>query len=408
MRRVVVTGLGIVSSIGTSLEEVLTALRHSSSGLRSISEAEELGLKCCVFGPIKGWDPGRLGKRARQTMSTVAQYAAIAAIEAIDDAGLEKEQLGNESTGIAIGTAFGGINEIFPIEQLTVKMKKPSRAGMTGIVKIMNSTAAGNLAVYLGVQGRTYSLSSSFALGTDNIGLAYELIKFGAADICICGAAEEDCRKQLGAYFDNWDGMPKDWNERPTEACRPYDRDRQGFVMSSGAGILILESLEHARKRGAQVYAEVVGYGSANDGADLFRPSGKGLKRAMSQALNAASEQGIDYIDYINTHGTGTPLGDRVEVEVIKEVFGNSAPFVSSTKGLTGHGMGASGAQEAVYTLLMLSHNFIAPTVNLENVASECAGISHVQTLRERKFKTAMSFNVGLGGANSCIIFARM
>ncbi len=286
-----------------------------------------------------------------------------------------------------------------------MKEKKPSRAGMTGTVKVMNSTAAGNLAAYLGVQGRTYSLSSSFALGTDNIGLSYELIKFGLIDVCICGAAEEDCWKQLGAYFDNWDGMPKDWNDRPTEACRPYDRDRQGFVMSSGAGILILEALEHARERGARIYGEIVGYGSANDGADLFRPTGTGLKRAVRQALIAAAERDINDIDYINTHGTGTALGDRVEVEVIKKVFGNSVPVISSTKGLTGHGLGAAGAQEAVYTLLMLSNNFIAPTVNLENIAPECAGIPHVQSILEREFNTAMSFSVGLGGTNSCIIF---
>jgi 3-oxoacyl-[acyl-carrier-protein] synthase-1 len=408
MQRVVVTGLGIVSSIGNSLEEVLTSLRHSFSGLVSMPEMQEFGLKCCVYGPVKGWDPSSLGKQAKQTMSTIAQYAMGAALEALKDAGLKPEQLRNERTGISVGTAFGGIDEVFRMEQFTVMQKKPSRAGMTGIVKIMNSTASGNLGAYLGIRGRIYSLSSSFASGTDNIGHAYELIKYGLQDVCICGSAEEDCWKQLGGYFDNWDGMPKSWNDRPTQACRPYDRDRQGFIMSAGAGILILEALAHAQRRGARIYAEIIGYGSANDGADLFRPTGKGLKRAISQALMAASKQGINKIDYINTHGTGTTLGDRVEVEVIKEVFGNTASPVSSTKGLAGHGMGATGAQEAVYTLLMLSDNFIAPTVNLEKVAPECAGIPHVQSILEGDFSTAMSFNVGLGGTNSCIIFHKI
>lgn len=408
MRRVVVTGLGIVSSIGNQANDVLTSLVQSRSGLMFMPELCNLGLKCCVYGPVKDWNSSGPDKRARQTMSTVAQYVTMAALEALQCAGLEVDQLRNERTGIVVGTSFGGINEVFRIEELVLKRKRPSRAGVTGIVKIMNSTASGNLAAYLGIEGRVYSLSSSFAAGTDNIGHAYELIKYGLQDVCICGSAEEDCWKQLGGYFDNWDGMPKSWNDSPTAACRPYDRNRQGFVMSSGAGILTIEALEHAQRRGANIYAEIVGFGSANDGADMFRPSGIGLKRSMQQALSSASMCGVARVDYINGHGTGTPLGDRIEVQAIKDVFGNSAPLLSSTKGLTGHGMGATGAQEAVYVLLMLHHSFIAPTVNLQNIAEECSGVPHVQSLEERELRTVMNINVGLGGASSALVFRRV
>jgi 3-oxoacyl-[acyl-carrier-protein] synthase-1 len=367
---------------------------------------EEMGLRCCVYGPVKPWDKS-LSKQARQTASTVAQYGVTAAIDAIEDAGLTPGQLCNDRTGVVVGTAFGGISEVFRTEQLVLKQKKPSRAGITGIVKIMNSTVSGNLATYFGINGITCSLSSSFASGADNIGYGYELIKYGLQDVCICGAAEGDCWKQLAAYYDNWGGMPRDCNQRPTEACRPYDRDRQGFVMSAGAGIIVLEELEHARKRGSKIYGEIAGYGTCNDGDDMIRPSGTGLRRSIQQALKSASKYDIHKIDYINTHGTGTPLGDKVEVEAINESFEKAAPLISSTKGLTGHGMGATGAQEAVYTLLMLKHNFIAPTINLKNIAQECTGVPHVQEVIECELKVVMTTNVGLGGAAACIIITK-
>ena len=403
-----VTGLGIVSSIGNHIDDVLTALVHNRSGLVFMPEMQDLGLKCGVYGPIKEWNPDKLSKRAKQTMSTVAQYATGAALDALQDAGLEPGRLQNDRTAIVVGTAFSGLNEVYRIEQLVLEHNRPSRAGITGIVKIMNSTAAGNLAAYLNITGRVYSLSSSFASGADNIGHAYELIKNGLQDVCICGSSEEDCWKQLGGYFDNWGGMPESWNGRPVQACRPYDRDREGFVMSSGSGILVLETLEHARKRGAKVYAEIIGYGSSNDGDDMFRPNGMGLKRAMLQSMGSASQNGMKRIDYINGHGTGTALGDKVEVQAIRGVFGSSAPTLSSSKGLAGHGLGSTGAQEAVYALLMLHHNFIAPTMNLNNIAQECAGVPHAQSLVEKNLETVMSINVGLGGATSCIIFRKI
>lgn len=408
MRRVVVTGLGIVSPIGNNTEEVLTALRQNHSGLVFLSEMRELGFKCCVYGPVKNWDPRRLNNHRRLTMSLAAQFAAGAGLEALQDAGLAINDVRNGRTGIAVGTMFGGINVATQAEQLVQKGKNLSRAGATGVAKIMNSTAAGNLAVYLGVQGRTCSLSSACSTGLDNIGYAYELLKYGLQDVCICGATEEDSWKQVGISYDNWGGMPTAWNDRPKQACRPYDRDRQGLVMSAGSGIMILETLDHARRRGARTYAEIVGYGSANDGADMFHPTGGGLKRAIQQALTQASAKDINHIDYINTHGTGTTVGDKVEVQVIKEVFGTYAPLISSTKGLAGHAMGAAGALEAVYALLMLNHNFVAPTANLDHIAPECAGLPHVQSPTEKDLKNVMSLSSGLGGANSCVIFKKI
>jgi 3-oxoacyl-[acyl-carrier-protein] synthase-1 len=407
MRRVVVTGLGIVSSLGTDLEEVSRALYDSRSGLVHDPAMKEFGMKCCVFGAVKGFNAEALTNRAKLTASQVAQYALYAALAALRDARLDQGEIQNERCGILVGSSFGGINEAFKTERFVVR-KRPSRAGLTGLVKGMNSTTSGNLAAFLGSKGHASAISSSFASGLDNVGHAYELINCGLQDMCICGSAEQEVWRQVGAYFDNAGAMANKWNDHPAEACRPYDRERQGFIMSAGAGILILEALEAAEKRGSSIYSEIVGYGSANDGSDLFRPSGEGLKYAMKQALVSASKQGVNGLDYINGHGTGTPLGDRVEVRAIRDVFGSGAPLLSSTKGLAGHGLGATGAQEAVYSLLMLKNNFIAPTVNLKDVDGDCSGVPHVQSLSERELGSVMTINVGLGGTASCLIFRKL
>jgi 3-oxoacyl-[acyl-carrier-protein] synthase-1 len=242
----------------------------------------------------------------------------------------------------------------------------------------------------------------------DNVGHAYELIARGVIDLCLCGAAEESTLKQFQGFVDSWGGMPSSWNDRPERACRPYDRDRQGTVFSEGAGILILEALEHAQRRSIDPYAEIVGYGAANDGFGMFRPSGEGLTECLRQALKAAEDHGVRQIDYINSHGTGTKLHDELEVKVVREVFGTPSPFLSSTKALAGHALGATGALEAIFTLLMLRHGFIAPTVNLEHVSPECEGVAHVQSLLQRRLETAVCFKAGLGGSNACLIFRRL
>jgi len=407
MRRVVVTGLGVVSSIGNNKDTVLSSLRENRSGIDLVPEMRELGFRCHVGGRVKELDVTRIPKRALQSMSDVARFAAVAALEAVEDAKLSADALRSDRVAVVVGTSFGGINEVAKTERALSKHKNPLRVGATGLLKIMHLTAAGNLAAWLGVQGRAYSVCSSFCSGTDAIGHGYELIARGIVDVCLCGASEENALRQSWGCLDNWGGMPTSWNDRPERACRPYDESREGPVLSEGAGILTLEARDEALRRGAAPYAEIVGYGSANDGFNMFQPSGEGLTECLRQALAASAEQGIRRIDYVNSHGTGTKVHDALEVRVIREIFGAPTPLVSSTKALAGHSLGATGAHEAVFTLLMLRHGFVAPTVNLDRIARDCEGISHVQSLQELPLDTVMTFNAGLGGSNACLVFRR-
>lgn len=406
MRRVVVTGLGVVASIGNNKAEVLRSLRESRSGIQFVPEMKELGFRCHVAGRIKGLDVTGIGKRPLLNMSDVARFAAVAAAEAIGDAQLSPDALKTDRVAVVVGTTFGGLNELAKAERLLLKHHNPLRVGV-GPVKAMHFTAAGNLASWLGVRGRAYSICSSFCAGADSIGHAYELISRGVVDVCLCGASEEATLRQVWGCFDNWDGLPTSWNDHPERACRPYDQSREGTVLSEGAGILVLEARENAVQRGADPYAEVIGYGSGNDGFSMFQPSGDGLRDCIQQAMAASEQRGGQRIDYINSHGTGTKVHDALEARLVKEIFGAASPLVSSTKALAGHSLGATGAHEAIFTLLMLRHGFVAPTVNLEHIAPECEGISHVQSIREVSLETVMTFNAGLGGTNACLIFRK-
>jgi len=406
MRRVVVTGMGIVSPIGNSKAEVLQSLRTCRSGIVFVPEMKEWGFKCQVAGLVRGFDATRISKRPLQTMPEVARYAAAAALEAIRDAELPPASLRSHRVGVVLGTEAGGIGEITKVES-ALRVRKPSRLGATGAVKLMGATAALNLATWLGIQGRCYSLTSACATGTDAIGHAFELIRSGLLDLCLCGGAEERSWRLGWGFCDNL-GMSSAFNTQPDKACRPYDRDRQGMVVAEGAGVLALEDMEQAKSRGAHIYAEVIGYGSANNGADIFEPNGDGLSRCLEAALRMATDHGHIQVDYVNPHGVGSKVGDAIEVQVIREVLGPSAPFVSSTKGLNGHSMSAAGAHEAIFTLLMLRHDFVAPTVNLDHIAPECEGIRHVRSVLQTPMETAMSFNAGLGGTNACLIFKKL
>lgn len=408
MRRVVVTGIGIVSSIGNNKAEVVRSLREGISGVEFIPEMKELGYRCQVAGVVKGLKMHGIGKRPLQTMSDVARYAAVATLEALEDAGVETEALKRNRVGVVLGTGGGGINEAARAETWLLRYKSPARLGATGVVKIMNSTAALNLAAWLGIKGRCYSVSSACATGADSIGHGFELVRHDLLDLVICGGAEECGIRNFWGFTDAVNGSPVNFNDRPAKACRPFDRDRQGMVLSEGAGVLILEDLEHAERRGARIYAEILAYASSNDGDNMFEPNGRGLRRCIEEALAMAGLASPPRIDYINPHGPGTRIGDPVEVQIIREVFGDPSPLVSSTKGLTGHAVGAAGAHEAIYTLLMLHYGFVAPTVNLEQIAPECEGVRHVQTLLEVPLETAMTFNAGLGGDNACLIFKRL
>ncbi|MBI3824880.1 MAG: beta-ketoacyl-[acyl-carrier-protein] synthase family protein [Candidatus Rokubacteria bacterium] len=405
LRRVVVTGLGIVSSIGNDRHEVLAALRTGRSGIEFVPEMQEAGFRCQVAGRVKGLRPeAKVGRRPLSTASDVVRYVFVAALEALEDAGLPREALGDGRTAVVVGGSFPGIGEAARAERMLLQSVSPSRLGATGAVKAMHSTCSGNLAALLGVTGRAYSICSSSASGADNIGHGYELVAHGAADVCIAGASEDGGWRHAGIFVDNWWGMPRAWNDDPARACRPYDRDRQGTVFSEGAGILVLEDRARAARRGAVPYAEVVGYAAANDGHHMFDPSRDGLALALGGAMAMAREHGAAGVDYVNAHGTGTKH-DALEVRVLAEALGTRLPLVSSTKGQTGHAMGAAGAHEAIYTLLMLRHGFVAATANLDHVAPDCQGVPHVRSLVETALEAAATFNAGLGGSNACLVF---
>jgi 3-oxoacyl-[acyl-carrier-protein] synthase-1 len=339
-------------------------------------------------------------------MSPGAQYATGAALEALAQAGVATDALHSERVGAIVGSAMAGLQEATDTERLLHTRHSPSRAGGTGVVKIMNSTASGNLASFLGVRGRAYSISSAFSSGVDSIGHAFELIGHDLQDVCLAGAAEEAAWRTAGVSLEAAGALADGFNDRPMAACRPYDRDRRGLVLSEGAGILVLEALEYAQARGAQPLAEIVAYAAANDGADVFRPSGQGLRTVLSAALAQAAEAGVEHVTYVNSHATGTPLGDAVEAGVLRDVFGDgpNAPWVSSTKGQAGHALGATGAQETVYSLLMLQHGFVAPTANLEHLDPACAGVRHVTQLQQQPVPAVLKLSTGFGGSNACII----
>lgn len=406
-RRVAVTGMGIVSSIGSTLSDVLAALRNGTSGLRYSPQHAELGFACHVYAPVHGWQPAGIPKRTVQATSAVAQYAVSAALAAIADAGLVASDLQNDRTAVIIGSAFGGLDEANRVDQLLRTRKSPSRAGGTSVLKMLNSSAAGTVATCIGAQGRAYSLASAFATGADCIGHAYDLIRLGLQDIALCGGSEEAVWHYLETTFTAFGTVPTAFNDRPQAASRPFDRDRQGVIFSEGAGVLLLEPVERARARGARIYGEIVGYGSANDGADMFRPSGVGLEAAIREAVDRAHAVGVERIDYVNAHATGTPLGDTAEISVLRECLPDQ-PWVSGTKGQTGHALGAAGAQEAILTLLMLEHNFLAPTFNLENLDPACGGMNHVLALREESLNSALTVSIGLGGCNAGIVFRKV
>lgn len=402
-RRVVVTGLGIVSSIGCSLDDARTALREGRSGIAREPALTEAGMRCDLTAPIHAWNRSRVPKKSRLNMSEAAMYATAAAVDAVADSGLDLGRTDLARVGVVVGTEFGGIGEISRMHRLLSSGKK-SRAGAAGVAKLMNSTASANIAVTLGIRGRVLSPSSSFALGTDCIGQGFELIQHGTADCVLCGSTEEPAWMELGPYFENLGLLPVDYDGDPAQACRPYDIDHQGMIMSAGSGILILESMESAITRDAHIYAEIVAYAATNDGEDLFRPSGEGLSCALHSALELARTKGVKHIDYLNTHGTGTPVGDRIEARVLRAVL-SGQPLVSSTKAHTGHGLGAAGSIEAVLTLLMLSDGFVAPTLNLHTIDADCRGLNHAREMIDMPITAAASFNVGLGGTNSAIVF---
>ncbi len=403
MRRVVVTGLGIVSSIGNNAEEVQASLRDAKSGISFSSDFAEHGFKCQVWG-MPTLDPTDLvDRRAMRFLHKGGAWNHVAMQQAIADAGLEEGDITNERTGIIMGSGGPSTKIIVEAAETTIKNNSPKRIGPFAVPKAMSSTASATLATWFKIHGVNYSISSACSTSAHCIGNAYELIQWGKQDMIFAGG-HEDLDWTMSNLFDAMGAMSSKFNDQPASASRAYDVDRDGFVIAGGAGVVVLEELEHAKARGAKIYAEVVGYGATSDGYDMVAPSGEGAVRCMRQAL--ATVEGP--VDYINTHGTSTPVGDSKEMGAIREVFGDNMPHITSTKSLTGHSLGGAGVQEAIYSLLMMQGRFIGESAHIENLDPEFEGMPIVRKrIDDARIDTVLSNSFGFGGTNATLVMQR-
>ena len=411
MRRVVVTGMGIVCSIGNNKAEVLDSLQQGRSGITFQPEYAEHGLRSHVAGSVKNLDVDALiDRKLMRFMADGHAFAWIAMQEAIADAGLPPELVSNVRTGLVVGA--GGTSTSSMLEATdTLKEKGIRRVGPYMVTKTMSSGVAACLATGAQIKGVNYGISSACSTSAHCIGNGMEQIQLGKHDIVFAGGAEEE-HWTMSLLFDAMGALSSKYNATPDKASRTYDADRDGFVISGGGGILVLEEYEHAKARGAKIYAELVGYGATSDGYDMVAPSGEGAQRCMRMALLDANGKDVGPIDYINTHGTSTPVGDVKEIEAIRAVFGDNAhgavPHIASTKSLTGHALGAAGVNEAIYTLLMMEHNFVAASANIETLDAAAEGLPIVrQRLDNVKIQTALSNSFGFGGTNASLTFSR-
>lgn len=401
MRRVVVTGMGIVSSIGNNVQEVLSSLYEARSGIVKADDYERLGFRCRVHG-APTFDLDTVDRRVRRFMGDGAAWNYVAMQQAIADSGLEESDVKNDRTGIIMGSGGPSTRTIVGAAD-TTREKGPKRVGPFAVPASMSSTNSATLATPFGIRGVNYSISSACATSAHCIGNAAELIQWGKQDVMFAGGGEE-LDWTLSVLFDAMGAMSSKFNDTPAKASRAYDKNRDGFVIAGGAGTVVLEELEHAKARGAKIYGELVGYGATSDGYDMVQPSGEGAVRCMRQAMATVSER----IDYINPHATSTPIGDKKEVEAIRQVFGSDLPPISGTKSLTGHSLGATGVQEAIYCLLMMKNGFICESANIEEIDPEFADIPIVrQRIDNAKIDVAMSNSFGFGGTNATLIFQR-
>jgi len=403
MRRVVVTGLGIVSSIGNNKEEVVRSLRDGRSGIEFCDEYRELGFRSHVHGPIRLDLDAVVDRKVRRFMGDGAAANYVALEEAIADAGLEPDDVSNERTGMIMGSG-GPSTKNMILAADTMREKGLRRVGPYLVPRAMSSTNSATLATPFHIKGVNYSISSACSTSGHCIGNGTELIQMGKQDVVFAGGGEE-LDWTLSVLFDAMGAMSSKYNDTPQKASRAYDRDRDGFVIAGGAGIVVLEELERAKARGAKIYAEVVGYAANSDGDDMVAPSGEGAVRCMNLALESAGGRSIDYL---NPHGTATPVGDVKEMDAVRQVFGKSAPIISSTKSLTGHSLGAAGAQEAIYSLLMMANNFVAESANIENLDPAFEGLPIARKRIDRAIDTVMSNSFGFGGTNGCLIMSRV
>jgi 3-oxoacyl-[acyl-carrier-protein] synthase I len=402
MRRVAVTGLGVISSIGADVGEVLTSLEAARPGVIAAPEYRELGFRCQVHAdPGVEWDK-LVDRRAARFLAQGTGYAHLAMEQAIADAGLEPQEVSNERTGLIVGSGGPSTRSIVEAAD-AARAKGVKRIGPFAVPKAMSSGPSATLSTWFKIRGINYSISSACATSTHCIGAAYEQIRLGNQDVMFAGGCEE-LDWTLSSLFDAMGAMSTGFNDTPARASRPYDVDRDGFVIAGGAGMVVLEDMERALARGATVHGEIVGYAANSDGYDMVAPSGEGAARCMQLAMKGAGNRRIDYL---NPHGTGTPVGDLKEMAAVREVFGDAAPLISSTKALTGHSLGAAGAQEAIYCLLMMRAGFVAESANIDNLDPAFEDLPIARARIPKALETVMSNSFGFGGTNGCLVISR-
>jgi 3-oxoacyl-[acyl-carrier-protein] synthase-1 len=401
MKNVVITGVGIKSCIGNTYEDVLASLQNGTSGIVSNSSYAEMGFRSQISGSMDINFSELIDRKLLRFMGESAAYSYLAAKDAIEMSSLNEEDLDSPRVGIVAGS--GGASTRVMVSTADIAREKgPKRIGPYAVTKSMGSSISAILGTAFKIKGVNYSISSACATSAHCIGHGADLIKSGQQDIVIAGGGEDE-HWSSSSLFDAMGALSSNFNDDPTKASRPYDKNRDGFVISGGSGILILEEEEHAKKRNANILAKLSGYYATSDGYDMVAPSGEGALRCMQGALKSYGED----VDYINTHGTSTPVGDIAELNAIKELFGNSSPIISSTKSMTGHSLGATGAQEAIYSIMMLRNKFIAPSINIEDVCDEAKGIKLNTETTSSEIQSAMSNSFGFGGTNASLIVTK-
>ncbi len=403
MRRVVVTGLGIVSSIGNNAAEVTDSLYHAKSGIRLAESQKAMGFRSQVEGAVKIDLEALIDRRAKRFMGDTAAYAFIAMDQALKDSGLEEKDIINPKTGLIVGSGGPSTRTLFAADKIA-EATGPKKIGPFAVPKCMSSTCSAVLSTWFKIKGVNYSISSACSTSAHCIGNAAELIQWGKQDVMFAGGGEE-LDWTLSALFDAMGAMSSKYNDTPATASRAFDKGRDGFVIAGGGGVLVLEELEHARARGAKIYCELTGYGATSDGHDMVAPSGEGAVRCMQQALATVSGP----VDYINAHGTSTPVGDITEVKAMREVFVDKIPFVNSTKSLTGHSLGAAGAQEAIYSILQMQGDFIAESAHITELDPELGDTPIVRKrIDNAGLERVLSNSFGFGGTNATLVFERL
>ncbi|MDA8982170.1 beta-ketoacyl-ACP synthase I [Gammaproteobacteria bacterium] len=401
MKNVVITGVGIKSCIGNTYADVLDSLQNGKSGIIANNTYQEMGFRSCVSGSMNIELKDLIDRKLLRFMGETAAYSYLAALDAIEMSGISSDVLSNPRVGIVAGSGGASTRTQTTTADIT-REKGPKRIGPYAVTKTMGSTVAAILGTAFKLQGVNYSISSACSTSAHCIGHGSDLIKSGQQDIVIVGGGEDE-HWSSSSLFDAMGALSSNYNETPKLASRAFDKNRDGFVISGGAGMLVLEEEEHAKKRGANILATLSGYFANSDGYDMVAPSGEGAERCMQGALKSSGGS----VDYINAHGTSTPVGDLAELGAIQRVFGANAPIISSTKSMTGHSLGATGAQEAIYSIMMINEGFIAPSINIDNLVDEAAGLEINQETREQKLNSVMSNSFGFGGTNATLILSR-